>query len=163
MSTPTRERWESDSLSTHRRSLVFFARLIAAFSGLIVVGRAWGDAPVPRSSVDSEGSGIFVAGEPVTEKVEDGELVRRHNVGVGIGLNLSPYPRYLFLQDIPGSRVCLAIRHWVVSSDLQRIKDLDPRGSLTASVPGAISIHAGPGGGLGTIGAFRHLACGCSA
>lgn len=88
----------------------------------IAVWGGLGAIPVPRSGGGGERAGALVI-ETGPEVVEDGELILRHNVGVGIGLDLSPYPCQRFLQDVAGRRICLAIPHRVVASNLQRITD----------------------------------------
>jgi hypothetical protein len=62
--------------------------------------RFWrsGSGVVPVSL--ARGDGQLVAGEAVLEEVEDGKLVARHDIGVGLGLDLAPDLRQRQLQDL---------------------------------------------------------------
>lgn len=74
---------------------------------------------VPVTLAGHDGSPI--AGEAMLEKVEDGELVARHDVGSGLRLNLGPDVRESLLEDLADGRILSTV--WALSGNLEGLGD----------------------------------------
>lgn len=110
-----------------------------------------GVVPVPPAG----GGGDLVIPEAVLEVVEDGELVARQHVAVGLGLDLGPQLGEGGLEDAGYGGVPGAV--WALARDLESLCHRRVLGLLTVVMLMLGRLVLGRGAGHGEVGEVWHL------